>query len=115
MWMTLRWFEDGVSALRALISLFRLLTLPKDKLNETRRWRARLERGVNRMAVRRLGLPADPVKAFSVKGDSVDWKKEKGWVSGSWGRGIGYFSITRRRKRDWNETLRWYNYDENLP
>jgi glycerol-3-phosphate O-acyltransferase / dihydroxyacetone phosphate acyltransferase len=35
--------------------------------------------------------------------------KEKGRVRGPWESGSRYFSLKRRRKRDWNEALRWYD------
>jgi glycerol-3-phosphate O-acyltransferase/dihydroxyacetone phosphate acyltransferase len=56
------------------------------------------------LAVTKLNLPAEPESHFIVVGG-----KEKGRVRGSWESGTRYFSIKRRRKRDWNETLRLYD------
>lgn len=59
---------------------------------------------VMNFAVSKLGLPEDPEFYFSHAGG-----KEKGRIRGSWDSKARYFSIKRRRKRDWNETLRLYD------
>jgi len=82
-----------------------------------------------------LGLPDDPEGFFAVNNgvkwganafesatdgegeDAVDtaqrWlardRSQKGRVRGRWDAITRYFSIVRRRKRDWNETLKWYD------
>jgi glycerol-3-phosphate O-acyltransferase/dihydroxyacetone phosphate acyltransferase len=104
MWMTLRWFEDAVSALRALFALGRLLRVGKPTLKAMRERRADLHSRVMNLAVRTLGLQDNPEEYFVRIGG-----KEKGRVRGKWESGTGYFSVRRRRKRDWNETLRLYD------
>ncbi|KAJ3857475.1 hypothetical protein EV368DRAFT_30205 [Lentinula lateritia] len=103
MWMTLRWMEDCVASTRAFFTLFRLLRVGKQTLNEMRSLHDVLHRQIMDLAIA-LGLPSDPEEFFPQAGG-----KEKGRVMGSWQSKAGYFSIRRRRKRDWNETLRLYD------
>ncbi|KAJ3829971.1 hypothetical protein EV361DRAFT_897945 [Lentinula raphanica] len=103
MWMTLRWMEDCVASTRAFLSLFRLLRVGKRTLNEMRSLREGIHRQIMELAIS-LGLPSDPEEFFSQAGS-----QEKGRVMGVWQSKAGYFSIRRRRKRDWNETLRLYD------
>jgi glycerol-3-phosphate O-acyltransferase/dihydroxyacetone phosphate acyltransferase len=103
MWMSLRWFEDAVSAARALVALGRLLRVNPETLSRLRVTRADLHRRVVHLAVDGLGLPADPEKHFVVYGG-----KDNGRIVGHWASETKYFSVRRRRKRDWNETLRLY-------
>lgn len=51
-----------------------------------------------------LDLPPNPESYFVERGG-----REKGRVSGPWDSNARYFSVKRRRKRDWNETLRLYD------
>ncbi len=102
MWMSLRWFEDAVSAARALVALGRLLRVNPATLARLRATRADLHRRLMHLAVHGLGLPANPEEYFEYGG------KDKGRVIGRWASRAEYFSVRRRRKRDWNETLRLY-------
>jgi glycerol-3-phosphate O-acyltransferase / dihydroxyacetone phosphate acyltransferase len=104
MWMTLRWFEDAVSALRALFALGRLLRVGKPALKAMYTQRADLHSRIMNLAVQVLALPEDPEEYFARSGG-----REKGRVQGRWESGASYFSVRRRRKRDWNETLRLYD------
>ena len=104
MWMTLRWFEDAVAAFRAFMALFRLLCVGESNLKKMLDVRSDLHSRVMNLAIAKLDLPENPESHFSQVGG-----KEKGRVSGSWDSGTRYFSIKRRRKRDWNETLRLYD------
>lgn len=103
MWISLRWFEDAVSAARALFALGRLLCVNTSTLSRLRATRADLHHRVMYLAMYGLGLPADPERYFVVYGG-----KDKGRVIGRWASKTNYFSVRRRRKRDWNETLRLY-------
>jgi len=103
MWMSLRWFEDAVSAARAFVALWRLLRVDPTTLSRLRVMRADLHRRVVDLAVHGLGLPDDPERYFVEYGG-----KDKGRVVGRWASKTNYFSVRRRRKRDWNETLRLY-------
>jgi len=103
MWMSLRWFEDAVSAARAFVALGRLLCVNPMTLSRLRVTRADLHRRVVDLAVHGLGLPDDPERYFVEYGE-----KDKGRVVGRWASKTNYFSVRRRRKRDWNETLRLY-------
>ncbi|KAH9047868.1 hypothetical protein EDB84DRAFT_1263117 [Lactarius hengduanensis] len=102
MWMSLRWFEDAVSAARAFVALWRLLRVNPATLARLRFTRADLHRRLMHLAVRGLGLPANPEEYFVYGG------KDKGRMIGRWASRAEYFSVRRRRKRDWNETLRLY-------
>ncbi|KAG1731516.1 uncharacterized protein EDB91DRAFT_1154364 [Suillus paluster] len=104
MWMTLRWMEDAVSAFRAFMALARLLCVGKETLDEIRLTRRDLHARLMDLAVGTLGLPNDPEKFFVKSGG-----KQKGRVRSTWDSGAKYFSVRRRRKRDWNETLRLYD------
>lgn len=104
MWMTLRWFEDAVSAFRAFTALNRLLRVGKPTLTMMHKARKDLHGRLMDLAVTKLNLPAEPESHFVVVGG-----KEKGRVRSPWESGTRYFSIKRRRKRDWNETLRLYD------
>lgn len=104
MWMSLRWLEDAVSAFRALASLTRLLLIGKAALQQMRDKREDLHRRVMELAVGTLGLPEEPERYFEEIGG-----RQKGRVRGRWASKAKYFSVRRRRKRDWNETLRLYD------
>ncbi|PFH53782.1 hypothetical protein AMATHDRAFT_136834 [Amanita thiersii Skay4041] len=104
MWMSLRWFEDAVAAFRAFTSLLRLLLVGKPTLRRVFEERQQIHSRVMILAVKTLDLPKDPESYFAAVGG-----KEKGRVRGTWDSSARYFSIKRRRKRDWNETLRWYD------
>ncbi|KAI0949298.1 hypothetical protein AcW1_008952 [Taiwanofungus camphoratus] len=104
MWMSLRWLEDAVSAFRAFAALVRLLWVGEAWLEEIRLKREQLHTRVTDLAVHILGLPHDPEQYFSQSGS-----REKGRVMGRWEGKTKYFSVRRRRKRDWNETLRLYD------
>ncbi|RPD59758.1 hypothetical protein L226DRAFT_480684 [Lentinus tigrinus ALCF2SS1-7] len=106
MWMSLRWMEDAVSAFRALTSLTRLLWIGKPALRQMRDKREDLHDRIMELAVGTLGLPEEPEKYFAESGG-----REKGRVRGRWASKARYFSVRRRRKRDWNETLRLYDVD----
>jgi glycerol-3-phosphate O-acyltransferase / dihydroxyacetone phosphate acyltransferase len=104
MWMSLRWLEDAVSALRALLALIRLLRVGKATLKDMYLRRIDLHSRVMNLATRSIGLPEDPESYFAAAGGT-----EKGRVRGTWESSRKYFSVRRRRKRDWNETLRLYD------
>jgi glycerol-3-phosphate O-acyltransferase/dihydroxyacetone phosphate acyltransferase len=93
MWITLRWLEDAVSAFRAFAALVRLLRVGKSTLKGMRQRREGLHGRVMNLAVQTLGLPENPETYFLEAG----------------GGEARYFSVRRRRKRDWNETLRLYD------
>ncbi|KAI6040320.1 hypothetical protein EDC04DRAFT_1534771 [Pisolithus marmoratus] len=104
MWMTLRWLEDAISAFRAFTALTHLLRVGEAVAGEMRDVREDLYTRVKDLAVGTLGLPQDPEKHFMERGG-----REKGRVRGRLESGTKYFSVRRRRKRDWNETLRLYD------
>lgn len=104
MWLTLRWFEDAVAASRALRALLRLLFLPSSHFASLRSTRASLHTRLMTLATQYLSLPEDPEAFFAEVGG-----REKGRVMGRWEGKVKYFSVRRRRKRDWNETLRLYD------
>ncbi|KAI0051817.1 hypothetical protein FA95DRAFT_1511359 [Auriscalpium vulgare] len=103
MWMSLRWFEDAVSAFRAFVALARLVRVRSATLARLHATRADLRARVLELGVNGLGLPEDPETFFVENGE-----KQKGRVTGRWAGRAKYFSVRRRRKRDWNETLRLY-------
>ncbi|KAJ7647106.1 hypothetical protein FB45DRAFT_998368 [Roridomyces roridus] len=100
MWMALRWLEDAVSAFRAFTAHLRLLLVGKSTLRAMQVQRKELYPRIMDFAVNAIGLPDNPEVYFTRRGG-----KEKGRVQGGWEFGTRYFSIKRRRKRDWEETL----------
>ncbi|KAF8609268.1 hypothetical protein BDV93DRAFT_550804 [Ceratobasidium sp. AG-I] len=114
MWMALRWTEDLVASVRSIVALSKLLVIGKAEMSKTLLWRENLHTRIMQLATERLNLPANPEAFFSTKsspGPRWDTKggADKGRTQGLWARGTKYFSLRRRRKRDWNETMRWYD------
>jgi glycerol-3-phosphate O-acyltransferase / dihydroxyacetone phosphate acyltransferase len=101
---TLRRFEDAVSSLRAFTSLLRLLRAHPNQLAALRQTRTSLHARVLSLATGTLGLPEDPEDFYIRIGG-----RQKGRAVGKWESRAKYFSLRRRRKRDWNETLRLYD------
>ena len=95
MWFTLRWIEDILSAARSARSIFRMITIGKTRLEELRMIREGLYDRVVEVATKRLGLPRNAGELVQTKGGLRRW--------------LGYFSVKRRRKKDWNEVLRLYD------
>lgn len=113
MWISLRWFEDAVSSFRAFSALAHLLFMPRSQMTLLQATRQDLHRRVAGLA-NALGLPEEPESYFSKAEDAQDgadgkWRRDKGRVRGVWESNTKYFSLRRRRKRDWNETLRLYD------
>lgn len=104
MWMSLRWYEDAVSASRAFMGLIRLLRMDPKTMKEMRERREYLHARLMTLATKYLRLPEDPERFFLESGG-----KEKGRVRSAWESKVKYFSVRRRRKRDWDETLRLYD------
>jgi len=98
MWFTLRWIEDLLSAARSARSIFRMLVVGKTRLEELRIVREGLFVRVIEVATGRLGLPRNAEELV---------KTQKGLR-----KRLGYFSVRRRKKKDWNETLRLYDVTE---
>ncbi|KAH7344871.1 hypothetical protein B0J17DRAFT_712505 [Rhizoctonia solani] len=114
MWMTLRWTEDLVAGVRSIVALTRLLLVGKPEMSKTLLWRENIHARIMKLATERLELPTDPEKFFSTKSSpgprwNMKGGADKGRAQGLWARGARYFSLRRRRKRDWNETMRWYD------
>lgn len=98
MWFSLRWLEDCLSSLRAAIALLSMLAIGKSRLREIRNLRSELYERVKRVAVERAELPED-IEVFVKEAKERRKLKERG---GKVGR-LGYFSLRRRRKKDYNE------------
>ncbi|KAK4054062.1 hypothetical protein OIO90_003707 [Microbotryomycetes sp. JL221] len=101
MWFTLRWLEDLTSSLRACLALFRLLWIGKAQLLMLRQMREDLRVRVERIAVERCGLPADAEKWFLAEEKAA----RRRWAPRKPGF-LDFFSLKRRRKKDWNEALK---------
>ncbi|KAF9575181.1 hypothetical protein EC968_004117 [Mortierella alpina] len=103
MWLTIRWLEDLIHNAKSMLSLLRLLFMTEDTMYSLRDYRQELAHRVHEFAVGHLKLPEDPedlVKENKTK------KVDSGWMgklSGS------YFSIKRRRRKDWNEVMRLHD------
>ncbi|KAF9784425.1 hypothetical protein BJ322DRAFT_847987 [Thelephora terrestris] len=105
MWMTLRWIEDAIAAFRAFFSLLRLLFAGSKTLAMLGETRKDLHERVKELSMKSMQLPENPEGYFSSSGG-----KHKGRVGSTvWESSTKYFSLRRRRKRDWNETLRLYD------
>ncbi|KAK9893278.1 hypothetical protein P389DRAFT_21761 [Cystobasidium minutum MCA 4210] len=106
MWFSLRWLEDCLSSLRAAIALLSMLAIGKSRLREIRKMRQELYERVKRVAVERAELPED-IEVF-VREAKERRAKERG---GKVGR-LGYFSLRRRRKKDYNELMYLWDQSE---
>ena len=102
MWLSLRWTEDGISSARAFGILVRLFFMSKGTLSALHERRTVLHARVMALA-ESVHLPLDPESYFMETGG-----RQKGRVRGTIDSGAKYFSLTRRRKKDWLETLRLY-------
>ena len=108
MWFSLRWLEDCLSSLRAAIALLSMLAIGKTRLREIRTQREELQKRVVRVAVQCAELPDDP-EVFVREANQRRLKERGGKV----GR-LGYFSLRRRRKKDYNEVGLAVLYDRRL-
>ena len=100
-----RWLEDAIAAFRAFVSLFRLLFAGSPTLARLGENRNGLHERVRELSMKSMQLPKNPEDHFSSSGG-----KHKGRVgSTTWESSTKYFSLRRRRKRDWNETLRLHD------
>ncbi|KAG0027051.1 hypothetical protein BGZ81_005915 [Podila clonocystis] len=103
MWLTIRWLEDLIHNAKSMLSLLRLLFMTQDTMYSLRDTRHELAGRVHEFAVKQLGLPDDPeelAKENQTRKANVGWL---GKLSGS------YFSIKRRRRKDWNEVMRLHD------
>ena len=105
---TIRWLEDLIHNAKSMLSLLRLLFMTEDTMYSLRETRSVLSERVHRLAVDVLNLPEDPEELVK---ENKTKRADSGWV----GRLSGsYFSIRRRRRKDWNEVMRLHdvsNYD----
>ncbi|POV99950.1 hypothetical protein PSTT_13457 [Puccinia striiformis] len=105
MWFTLRWLEDLVATLRATRSLVKMLMISKSELKTIRNQRSILEKEVYKVAVDCCLLPTqnqdvlrdDQQQEIVIKNGKVTNSR------------FDYFSIRRRRKKDYNEVLRLWD------
>jgi glycerol-3-phosphate O-acyltransferase / dihydroxyacetone phosphate acyltransferase len=95
MWFTLRWLEDMLSAARSALSILRMITLGRIRLAKLSDVREGLYERVVGVATQQMGLPRDARELCS------GGEARRRW--------LGYFSVTRRKKKDWNEVLRLYD------
>jgi glycerol-3-phosphate O-acyltransferase/dihydroxyacetone phosphate acyltransferase len=68
MWFTLRWIEDILSAARSARSIFRMIVVGRQRLDELREVREGLYERVVNVATGRLGLPRDARELVLAKG-----------------------------------------------
>lgn len=61
------------------------------------------------LATKDLELPANPESYFLDTEPCGTMNDTKGRTKGKWRSGAQYFSVRRRRKKDWNEVLRLYD------
>ncbi|KAG0297205.1 hypothetical protein BGZ98_000666 [Dissophora globulifera] len=103
MWLTIRWLEDLIHNAKSMLSLLRLLFMTQDTMFSLRDCREELADRVHEFAVQYLKLPEDPEDLVK---ENQTMKANSGWfgrLSGS------YFSIKRRRRKDWNEVMRLHD------
>lgn len=93
MWLTIRWTEDLFQCIRSCLSLAKLLLLSKEEYNHIKGIRENIRVRIQNLAANELGLPENPEVL----------------VNKSRPRGMGYFSIRKRRKKDYNEVLRLWD------
>ncbi|KAF9170437.1 hypothetical protein BGX21_008931 [Mortierella sp. AD011] len=103
MWLTIRWLEDLTHNAKSTLALLRLLFMTEDTMVSLRDCRKELAQRVHEFAVQYLNLPEDPEEL-------VKENKTKKTSSGLMGKLSGsYFSIKRRRRKDWNEVMRLHD------
>ncbi|KAF9112783.1 hypothetical protein BGX27_002828 [Mortierella sp. AM989] len=103
MWLTIRWLEDLTHNAKSILALLRLLFMTEDTMLSLRDCRKELAERVHDFAVQYLKLPEDPEELVK---ENKTKKEDSGWMgklSGS------YFSIKRRRRKDWNEVMRLHD------
>ncbi|KAF9128643.1 hypothetical protein BGW39_004862 [Mortierella sp. 14UC] len=103
MWLTIRWLEDLIHNAKSMLSLLRLLFMTEDTMYSFQDCRHELANRVQEFAVQFLKLPEDPEELVK---ENKTKKADGGWMgklSGS------YFSIKRRRRKDWNEVMRLHD------
>ncbi|KAG0377961.1 hypothetical protein BGX24_005050 [Mortierella sp. AD032] len=103
MWLTIRWLEDLIHNAKSMLSLLRLMFMTEDAMYSLRDCRHELANRVQDFAVQVLQLPEDPEELVK---ENKTKKADSGWMgklSGS------YFSIKRRRRKDWNEVMRLHD------
>ncbi|KAF9897777.1 hypothetical protein BX616_004995, partial [Lobosporangium transversale] len=103
MWLTIRWLEDLIHNAKSMLSLLRLLFMTEDTMVSLQTYREELAERVHEYAVQYLKLPEDPEDLVK---ENKTIKGNSGWL----GRLSGsYFSIKRRRRKDWNEVMRLHD------
>ncbi|KAG0207224.1 hypothetical protein BGX28_001494 [Mortierella sp. GBA30] len=103
MWLTIRWLEDMIHNTKSMLSLLRLLFMTEDTMYSLALERQELAARVHEFAVEYLKLPHDPEDLIK---ENKTKKADSGWM----GRLSGsYFSIRRRRRKDWNEVMRLHD------
>ncbi|KAG0235655.1 hypothetical protein BGW42_004894 [Actinomortierella wolfii] len=109
MWLTIRWLEDLVHNAKSMLSLLRLLFMAEQTMDNLREVRLDLSARVQKFAVETLNLPEDPEDLVA---ENKVHTKSAGWLGHL---SKSYFSIKRRRRKDWNEVMRLHdvsNYDQ---
>ncbi|KAF9168754.1 hypothetical protein DFQ26_000021 [Actinomortierella ambigua] len=109
MWLTIRWLEDLVHNAKSMLSLLRLLFIAEETMDSLREKRLDLAKRVQEFAVDALNLPEDPEDLIA---ENKVHKQSAGWLGHL---SKSYFSIKRRRRKDWNEVMRLHdisNYDQ---
>jgi len=96
-----------MASLRALLGLVHLLLVNESAFLHLQLTRNDLYERVIELSIHELELSADPETTyFAPRGDAHD----RGRISNTrWALVIQYFSVLRRRKRDWYETLTLYD------
>ncbi|KAG0005470.1 hypothetical protein BGZ65_011042 [Modicella reniformis] len=103
MWLTIRWLEDLIHNAKSMLSLLRLLYICPETMESLRECRQELAVRVHEFAVQLLRLPEDPEELVR---ENKTHLANSGWI----GRLSGsYFSIKRRRRKDWNEVMRLHD------
>lgn len=108
LYLTIRFYEDGVASARSFYTLWKLLFLYKSTMAKLRSMRRECKALVAKMASR---LPESAAGA-AAKGEEVVNEKDKDipWYSLKWYEWTFttflYNLVMRRQKKDWNEVLR---------
>ncbi|KAF9433114.1 hypothetical protein BGZ76_009882 [Entomortierella beljakovae] len=103
MWLTIRWLEDLIHNAKSTLSLIRLLFISSETMLSLRDCREELTTRVHEFAVDCLKLPDNPEEL-------VKENKTRKGDSGLIGKlSKSYFSIKRRRRKDWNEVMRLHD------
>ena len=114
LWLTIRFYEDGIAAARDFYSLYKLLFLYKSTMEKMRSMRKECKLLVTKMSLKSVEIKrnksADLAKdRWTKRDENIPWY-DPYWFDMPWTKFLLNF-ILRRQKKDWNEVLRFNDHN----